>query len=149
MGNLTFVRFKREHYDLYATWSKDEEVNRWLGDADEEWLEHVLTTVYSFTWMIYEQDIPVANLQVDFMEDEPLEAQVTIMIAPQLRRQGYGQRVLTAMLRQAELRRVTRFYAFVKPENTASVELLKKMGYELVSPEPSNSGYVEYTFLRV
>lgn len=144
MGQLTFVKFRREHYDLYTTWSADEEINRWLGDPTLEWLDHVLTTSHSFTWMIYEHDRPVANLQIDRLKDDPSQAQVTIMIAPHLRRHGYGQRILTAMLQQKELAHVTRFYAFVKPENTASVELLKTMDYKLVSPRPSDTGYVEY-----
>ncbi len=78
MGQLTFVKFRREHYDLYTTWSADEEINRWLGDPTLEWLDHVLTTSHSFTWMIYEHDRPVANLQIDRLEDDPSQAQDTL-----------------------------------------------------------------------
>lgn len=148
MKSVTFVRFALEHYALYAAWSADEEINRWLGDPTQEWLDYVLTTTQSFTWMIYENDTPVAHLQVDRLEDDFSQAQVTLMIAPQLRRQGYGRHVLTSMLEQPELIHVTRFYAFIKPANIASVELFRHVGYQPVSPEPSDNGYVEYEFQR-
>ena len=148
MAELKFVRFQAEDYALYEAWSEEDEINHWLGSATTEWRDYILATQESFVWMIYDGDNPVANLEVDLLEDDASQAQVSYMVAPGFRRQGYGRQVLTCVLEQPELQGVRRFYAFVKPANVASVGLLTALGYTLVSPEPSEQGYVEYAYVR-
>lgn len=147
MDELQFVRFGQDHTALYAQWCEDAETKRWLGTPTQEWLDYVLTTDQSFTWMVYDGDVPVGQLQIDPLEGAPTVFQVSCLVAPQQRRKGYGRRILLNLLERAELKHVTEFYAWVNVANTASRALLLSSGYEPQSSEPDKDGYIKYVYV--
>lgn len=148
MTILTFIKFAPVHFDLYKEWSMEDTIHPWFGDPIPEWFDYVMTTAFCFTWMIYDKDIPVAHLEVGLIEDDHSQGQISIMVAPHRQRKGYGRRILIRMLTRKELANVKRFYAFIKPENVASVSLFTVIGLTTKMSEVNEQGYFEYELVR-
>ncbi len=147
-ADLEFVKFTHDHVALYAQWCEEPETKRWLGTPTQEWLDYVLTTDLSFTWIVYDDEQPIGQLQIDPLEDDPTVAQVTILVAPEQRRRGYARRMITGIHEHPALTHIVRFYARIEWENTASAALFMSMGYTPDTSERDEYGYVNYSFFR-
>lgn len=145
-NDLEFAKFSHDHITLYAQWCEEPETKRWLGTPTQEWLDYVLTTDLSWTWIVYDGDLPVGQLQIDPLEDDPTVAQVTILVAPEQRRKGYARRMLNAVHTHNALTQIVRFYARIEHQNAASAALFTSMGYTPDTSEPDEYGYVNYSF---
>jgi RimJ/RimL family protein N-acetyltransferase len=145
--DLKFVSFEKKDFALYALWCEDAEAKHWLSTPDEQWLNYVLTSSGVFVWMVYEDTTPVGQIHVD-VSDEGTQASISFLVPYAKRRQGYGCRMLQAMLSHPALATVQRFEAGVLPANTASARLLTKVGFKLASSEVDDEGFLTYLFLR-
>lgn len=96
--------------------------------------------------MVYDAQTPVAHLQIDLPEANATEAQVTIMVNPAQHRCGYGRRTLRQMLTLPELAFIKRYFAWIEPDNTASVGLFVSVGFRALSTTPDDTGYIEYEY---
>lgn len=148
MGNLCFVRFGAKRFALYRQWCREAETQRWLGEPDEQWLEYVVTAAGSFTWMIYVAETSIGQVQVDLFDDDPHQASIAFMVAPEHRKRGYGIDIVRAALTQPELAKVACFHAFIEPENHASVQLVERIGFRLLHLDPDEHGFLEYVYSR-
>ena len=146
MQNLTFVRFAAEHLPLYIGWYDDAETQRWMALPDERWFKYVTTSPGNFAWMVYEGETAIGQAQVGWYEEDASQASLAIVTAPGYRRQGYGSRLLRALLGQPELADVARFHAFVEPDNHASLRLVENVGFQLASAQPDEEGFLKYTY---
>jgi RimJ/RimL family protein N-acetyltransferase len=141
---LHFIRFELAHMPLYAAWTGEGDGLRWLGAPTQEWLDYVLTTRNSLTWMVLDGARPVGHVQVDLLEDDPSQAQVSLVIAPDARRRGYARRILAALPGVPAHDHIERYYGFVHHDNAASRAMLDACGWRQLSPAPDDQGMLEY-----
>jgi RimJ/RimL family protein N-acetyltransferase len=71
-------------------------------------------------------------------------ANISYVVDPALRRQGYGTSVIAALLTCAQLAHVSLFVAAVEPANTGSVGCLLQNGFQPLDPTPDWEGTVYY-----
>ncbi|MBK9123977.1 MAG: GNAT family N-acetyltransferase [Chloroflexi bacterium] len=148
MNALRFVRFGAEHLPVFQSWFEDEATRHWLSTPDLRWFEFVTTDPQTFAWMIYDGNVPIGQAQVGHYNDDSRQASIACAVAPDRRNRGYATHLLHHLLRQTELADVEQFHAFVHPDNGASVRLVHKTGFQLVSPQPDEDGFLHYAWFR-
>jgi RimJ/RimL family protein N-acetyltransferase len=75
-------------------------------------------------------------------------ANISYVVDPALRRQGYGTSVIAALLTCPQLAHVSLFVAGVEPANTGSVSCLLQNGFHPLDPTPDWEGTVFYAKAR-
>lgn len=148
MNDLRFIRFEAEHLTLFQSWFEDAETRHWLSEPDLRWFEFITTDPHTFAWMIYDGDLPIGHVQVGFYDDDSQQVSISCAIAPDRRSQGYGTEMLRCLMRQPELSAIEQFHAFVHPDNRASLRLVEKAEFRLVSPQPDEDGFLHYASSR-
>ena len=71
-------------------------------------------------------------------------ANISYVVDPARRRQGYGTAVIAALLTCPQLAHVSLFVAGVEPANAGSVSCLLKHGFQPLDPTPDWEGTVYY-----
>lgn len=75
-------------------------------------------------------------------------ANLSYVIDPVRRRQGYGTSVIAALLASPDIAQVSLFVAGVEPANTGSISCLVRSGFEPLDPAPDWEGTVYYAWSR-
>jgi RimJ/RimL family protein N-acetyltransferase len=71
-------------------------------------------------------------------------ANISYVVDPARRRQGYGTSIVAALLACPQLARVSLFVAGVEPANAGSISCLLKNGFQPLDPTPDWEGTVYY-----
>jgi RimJ/RimL family protein N-acetyltransferase len=146
MPNLRFVPMDEKQRSIFASWFEDKETARWLGYPDNEWLEYVTRTPDCFAWMVYEGDIPVAEIDYYFDGDEV--GGLCFAVNPTLRRQGFARKMLEEFMGREAFKEVRCFRAWVDHENEVSCRLLESSGFTVLVTQPDDQGYLGYVLER-
>jgi RimJ/RimL family protein N-acetyltransferase len=145
--NLELRRFRREHYAEYASWFVDHELNHYLGPIDQEWLDDVLSQSESegITWAVFRDRELVAVVETVSDPENRLPAAITaIATKPGLRRQGIGTTVLRLILSLHKNKGIVEHVAYISIHNTAGQRCIGRAGFEPVTSEPDERGYIEF-----
>ena len=136
MSDLRIRRATRDDCRLYWEWANDPAVRQasfssepipW--EAHVEWFTRRLDAPDSRLYVISDAEgEPVAQVR---FEIEGACAVVSVSVAASHQGKGYGAQALTMAARElfAETA-VTRIDAYIKPDNTASLRLFEKAGYQ-------------------
>jgi L-amino acid N-acyltransferase YncA len=113
------------------------------GNAAVRWAERVVTDPNVHAWVASRGGEPTGFVRLDVGPDRI--AELTIAIAPPLRRHGAGTRVLKLVLEQAQRLRVRRVQAIVDPANSAALSFFGENGFEEVeSPNATARTFVRW-----
>lgn len=149
---LSFNRFQREHFEEYATWFLDSELNKELGPVvDEDWLSAILSqkAEEGETWAIFLGSEMVGIVNAAFDPEKKLPAGITeIAIKPNRRRQGLAKATLIKLLSEHHQREIGSHIAYIKQTNTASRQLFEGLGFKATS-EPNRHGFIEYRYNKM
>ena len=167
--------FERQQLPLARPWFADADTQRWLGGPG--WPQLVLdlagrpldeyrgaVETGRFNWLAWEDDTETAvgyigcgtydrwttwdgGRGVTGAIGVPA-ANISYVVDPALRRQGYGTSVIAALLTCPELAHVSLFVAGVEPANTGSVSCLLQNGFHPLDPTPDWEGTVFYARAR-
>jgi RimJ/RimL family protein N-acetyltransferase len=150
MPDYRLVAFEAHHLPLYARWNHDPEVIRWLdlGCTLEEWYAYITSSDISDAFIFMEDDMPVGHLQVDRLEGDPAQAQVSLLIAPEARGRGLAALLLNVLHATGDMKDIRRFFAFVEPRHSASIAALKRAQYMPAPSQDAPPGYVVYEWRR-
>lgn len=112
-------------------------------EEHKSWLEHVLADLNTKLYILQEDDNPVGQVRLVFIDDG---WKIRYSIAPVYRGQGYGKIIL--QLAENELicggHIGEKLYAEVKTEDIASQCIFKKLGYsETASLQDNAYGYIK------
>ncbi len=141
---LEFQPFRDEHYQEYASWFADAELNRRLGPIDQEWLEAVLDEGPSNnTWVIFRDEEMVALVETTVDWPQKTAFITGLAVRPSLRRQGIGRAVLRHLLHQHESRGIRKHVTFIALDNEAARRGAQPLGF-VEAGEPNENGYQKF-----
>jgi RimJ/RimL family protein N-acetyltransferase len=149
---LSFHRFQREHFEEYATWFSDSELNKELGPiVDEDWLSAILSqkSEEGETWAVFLGAEMIGVINATFDPEKKLPAGITeIAIKPNHRRQGLAKAILISLLSEHHQQGIGSHVAYIKQTNKASRQLFEGLGFKVTS-EANRHGFVEYRYDEV
>lgn len=150
--NFELIRFQREHFEEYASWFVDPELNRHLGPMDQAWLEAVLSQPESagVTWAVFRGREMVAVVETIFDPEQRLPAGITALATrPDLRRQGIGSTVLQQILLHHKSQGIVEHVAYISIHNSGGQRCAEKVGFAPITNEPNERGYLEFRHRQV
>jgi RimJ/RimL family protein N-acetyltransferase len=164
--------FRRSQLPLTDRWFADADTRRWLGgpgwpglilDLHERPLGEHRGAIETgrFSWLAWEGDTAVGYTGCDtydrcttwdgspdgrgVVRTLPVPtANISYVVDPALRRQGYGTSVIAALVSCPQLAHVSLFVAGVEPANSGSISCLLKNGFQPLDPAPDWEGTVYY-----
>lgn len=141
--DLTFTLIAEPELQLLRAWYADPEVARRLSYPTPEWFAFV-NTPNNYAWLIYDGDLPVGYIQFGLEGKD--RAAFAFAVNPELRGQGYGKRILQALVNRSEVSGLRSVDGFVEPDNSASRRCLIAAGFRLVSETPDEEGFLKYAY---
>ena len=140
----TIRRLGIPEYMIYLAWFNDAELSRRIS-ITPTWFEYVTQTPGVFSWMIFRDQMPAA--EVSFSE-QPFPS-LAIAMNPILRGQGLCASVIRLVLDLPELRRFEKIFGAIEPDNFASLNCVLKAGFSRTSDGLDEDGLIEVVFSRV
>ena len=139
MSTLEFIPLDEDGFSVLRSWFSDQELQKRLEYPTPLWFDYVCNEANVYAWLINEGDFPVGHLQVDIQTDGT--AYIGFYVNPELRKQGYGRRILNALITRPEVSTVGKFIAMAEVDNLASQRCLQSAGFLLEGP-PDAEGFL-------
>lgn len=143
---MEFRLIDEEGLAEYETWWTDAELRRRIERPTRVWFDYVRQTPGCFAWLIYEDGSLVGQVQL-----EPYLEQIAsfgLVVKPELRGQGYGKRILRALLERDEMAPYARLEVTIEPDNTASLRCFESAGFRQQEGGPDWEGFLHFVFVR-
>lgn len=136
---MKFVLLTQTLADQIAAWFDDSETIRYLGGRD--WLYRELALMQTapmttfrgrqilgrYVWVVEAEGQVCALVDIEPYDDGT--AGMALVVAPEARGQGVGQRVLLAVETRPELNGVRKMIGAVEPENILARRCYERAGY--------------------
>lgn len=142
--DLTFARFRPSDLAEYARWfDSDAETARRLSYPDADWLAYVMGQAGAWA----ARDAAGSLLAVIEAEPHGDRCYVSVTVAPEHRGHGIGAEAIRAF-------HVGPGVPFailegrISPDHAASLKMIRKAGFSLVSPEPDGEGMLHFELRR-
>ena len=164
--------FRQRQLPLTDRWFADADTQRWLGgpgwpglilDLHKRPLGEYRGAVETgrYSWLAWDGDTAVGYVGCDtydrcttwdgspdgrgVVKTLPVPtANLSYVVDPALRRQGYGTSIIAALMASSQITHVSLFVAGVEPANTGSISCLLKNGFQPLDPAPDWEGTVYY-----
>ena len=140
----TVRRLGIPEYTIYRSWFDDAELARRIS-ITPTWFEYVTQTPSVFAWMIFRNQIPAAVVQ---FEEQPYPS-LDIAMNPVLRGQGLCACVFRLILDHPVTRRFDKIFGAIEPNNFASLNCVRTVGFSRISNALDDDGLIEVVFSRV
>jgi RimJ/RimL family protein N-acetyltransferase len=146
MVALTARRADAADAELLRGWRNDPETRRRsfaktaVSVAEHRaWLHARLGSDRAAIWIFSDGEVPVGQVRVDLDGDV---AEVSIVVAPERRGQGYGKAMLSEAMQllRKEFGAGVRARALVLDDHEASLRTFKACGFRLVGPAARDDG---------
>lgn len=132
--NLKFESFKKEHFETYKNWFKNDVIKEALYFIDEEWLEYVLKDTKGIEYVVLLNDEILAVVGIEFpSEDEKYYGITNLAINPTKFRKGYGSAILKELYKIHPLEKNEAWLAFVEYDNISAKLFFEKNGWTEIS----------------
>lgn len=143
MNQLHLRPFNRHAYAILSSWFQDLELRRRVCPPTEQWYEYVHGPQCR-AWMVFENRKAVGHVAVDIEADHT--AHLLFLVKPALHGQGYGKRILRALIEAAPGEGIHRLRASVEADNLASIACLLAVGFQAVRVQPDNEGFLHFCY---
>lgn len=142
VSEIVLIPLDESGLSTLEAWFQDAELRKRLGGmlSLRRWYECVHTDPGRFTWLVYEESTPVGLVDLETCPHRT--AWATLLVNPELRGRGYGNRILRAALSRPEVTRLKRIKAIVEHENIGSLRCLWSVGFVVEWAEPDEEGFV-------
>lgn len=129
---------------LLEEWFKDAETAARLGGMLplKEFLESIKDKEGRENWLAYEDETPVGYAALEPYADGT--AVMAVLARPDMRRKGYGHRIVEAVLSEARQSGVRTVNGYIESDNTVCARTLAKAGFSQASG-PDEDGFFTYT----
>lgn len=140
---LTFTRFQPSDLAEYARWFDDAETSRRLSYPDADWLAYVMGAAGA--WAARDGE----GAFVALVEAEPHgdRCYISVTVAPAHRGRGIGAEAIRAF-HAGPGSPFAILEGRIAPNNAASLKMIRKAGFSLVSPEPDQDGMLHFELRR-
>ena len=145
MSDLMLAPVVSADLPLLEEWFKEAETAARLGGMlplDE----HVGLMVKGITgqdnWLAYDDETPVGYACLEAYADG--SASLAILTRPDMRRKGYGRRIVETVLGEARQAGVKTINGYIESDNTACGRTLARAGFGMASG-PDEDGFFTYT----
>lgn len=99
MKALEIRPFTASDFELYSSWCTDEQIAKYIGPIDREWLEHVLDSDDGAEFTFWHDGTMIAEVGILFPTSDISSAVITnITINPDHQRKGWGSRVMDTLI---------------------------------------------------
>ena len=122
-----FRPFVVEDAPLLGTWLAAVGLGVPAGVPSRTWADRLIRDPNISCWVAEHDDRAVGFFRLDTGPDR--QAEVTLIVAPWLRRQGVGQVLFAEVLNQARARGIRRILAVVAEHNTAALRFFQATGF--------------------
>ncbi|MBE2193770.1 MAG: GNAT family N-acetyltransferase [Anaerolinea sp.] len=143
MPEFTFRVLDESELRLYQAWFSDSELSRRIEPPTAQWYNYVRSTPGYEVWMVYDGTAAVGVVSLEANPDDHT-AWVLVVVNPAVRRQGYGHKLLQALIQRPEATHLNLLKATVEPDNLASLRCLQKAGFIQEPPEPDDEGFLHF-----
>src|SRR5581483_11773387 len=145
LDDLTFTPFDMTAYQTYRSWFIDPELRRRISEPDDVWFAAISTMPATSAWLVYEGETAIGQLQMD---TEQHSASIAYVVNPEMRGKGYGKRLLRFFLARPETQRIPLIEAFVELDNSASIHVLRSVGFIQQGEEPDEDGCLRFVYIN-
>lgn len=146
MSALAFVPIDEPGVQLLQSWFADDELQRRYDRPTDRWLEYVRSKPGVYAWLIYEAGVPVGHLQLDTEAEGT--GYVGLVVRPDLRKHGYGKRILRALLDRPEVLPLHRIIGIAEADNVASHRCVKAVGFMQQGSQSDAEGFLTFVYHR-
>lgn len=130
---LNIRQIRRDDARLLFEWANDPVTRSASFNSDPiewethvEWLINSINSVKRILYLIMDDETPVGTVRFD-KEDKII---VGVTVAPDQRGKGYGARIIEhACSRYSSENGFAEIYAYIKPDNLASIKAFEKAGF--------------------
>lgn len=141
--DLTFSRFRPSDLGEYAAWFEDAETSRRLSNPDAAWLAYVMNEAGA--WAV--RDETGALLAVVEAGGDVARGYISVTVAPERRGHGIGGEAIR-LFHAGPGKHFAVLEGRIAPDNTASISMIQKAGFVLISPEPDADGMLRFELRR-
>ena len=135
--HLRFQKFTLKHYPAYKTWFQNKALIKALGDADEEWLNHVITQTdgVEYSVLLKEELGGVVGIQFPPPGTDLGYAITNIAVSPARNDAGIGSAILSELPKALQLTNEQHLIAYVDPPNLPAQAFFAKNEWQLVESD--------------
>jgi len=129
---------------LLEEWFKDAETAHRLGGMLPlpEHFNSVKAQEGQDNWLAYEDEMPVGFACLEAFADGT--AAVAVLARPDMRRKGYGRRIVEAVISEARSAGVKTINGYIESDNAACGRTLARAGFSMTSG-PDEDGFFTYS----
>jgi RimJ/RimL family protein N-acetyltransferase len=142
--DLTLTQFRPADLAEYSAWFADKETSRWLSNPDATWLAHVMGAAGA--WAVRDAD----GTLVAVLEAEPTgrRCYISVTVAPDRRGKGIGA-MSVKKFHVGPGAGYAVLEGRISPQNAASLTMVRKAGFVLMTPEPDADGMLHYELRKL
>ncbi len=145
---LQVRRFRAEDFPTYRVWYADAVLDRQLGPLDDEWLAHVLADTEGEQWVGVAAGVLVAVLGLVPDAEHDTWVITDIAVDPARRGQGWGRRIVQAVLALPALPPRHRWRAFVAEDNPQAQGFFEALGWQRLCAPSADDPFWTYGWQR-
>jgi ribosomal protein S18 acetylase RimI-like enzyme len=150
LHQLSFYRFHPDYFEEYLSWFADPELDQHLGpmEANDPWLDYVMSNQQGTDFAVYRDGEMVAEIGIQFPIEENFAYYITnLAVKPELRRQGVGSLVLSAITNLYPLQSGASWRCFVHENNHKTRFFLEKNKWKYQNEFPDEEGFFEFVYI--
>ena len=144
MADLLFKSLDEAGFSTLRSWFNDPELQRRFEYPTRIWFNYVCNEPKVYAWLIQEDTLPVGQLQLDIETDQI--GYLGFYVKPELRNQGFGQRILRTFLAKSVVSSLKRIVATAEADNLASHYRLKAVGFIQDESKPDEDGFLRFVY---
>lgn len=135
--SINFRTFTSADLNLLEKWFEDEIVADQLEGKMplERWCKAVSNNPNYHCWLASDSVIDQIVGIVCIDEYEEGKGGISVLTNPDLRRKGYGSKMVTSILQDMQLPQVKTIVAYISPDNTASLRCFEKAQFKRQADE--------------
>ena len=142
MPELLFVPLDEPGFSILTSWFADPELRRRFEFPTRVWFDYVRSEPNVYGWIVREDGDPVGLLQLDIHPERT--GYIGFYVKPELRGQGYGRRILRALLARPEITGLRQIVATTEPDNLASQRCLLAVNFSQDGTAPDQDGFLRF-----
>jgi len=145
MDSIVFAPLIEKDIALLHSWHQDSELSNRIGGKDwpKKLWEILSTDLNRKCWTASMGGEIIGYVDFEIHPDENI-AWIGLAVKPELRKQGFGKRILEEFLKLPFVRKYKEIKAGIEPDNVASMKCFVSVGFE--AEKLDGEGIMDYSY---